>query len=164
MRKTILKVAVLIAILICVYGVWVASRLSGPPKVSITLLGYTNDMTSGITSATFAVSNLNPSAVFVYMPSIEMPAPGKPGGLEFDSLAHGLRWRSVIKAGNSTVFTCPVPTNQTSWRVSFNASLETGPVWVFKDMVNLALTKIYITPVFNKHMPYGVHGDWIEKK
>ncbi|MDB6026836.1 MAG: hypothetical protein JWM68_3059 [Verrucomicrobiales bacterium] len=159
-----LKWAILLLVLVlCSSIVWMGSKPSGPPKISITLLGYTNDNTSGALVARFAVSNLNPAKVLVYRPLSEIPAPGKPGGFEFDKSAPWANWNSTINSDASAIFTCPVPTNRPSWRVSFLAYPDVGPIRTIKTVIAYSLLTIHLDPHYQT-MPYEIRGDWIERK
>lgn len=121
------------------------------PKVSITLVRYTNNVT-GDRLATFAVTNLSASTIMVYHPVVEIPDPTGPAGLAIDQTHRPISWVSMIGRGASSSFTVPLPTNQTPWRIMLDADPDVGFARALQRYVTMRA----------RRMPYNIECDWHE--
>src|ERR1039457_1828140 len=71
----ILTLTVMVIVVLFTLGAWVAFQPPpGRPNISITFLGYTNDV-AGTRLARLAITNLNYSTIFAYNPGIEIQSP-----------------------------------------------------------------------------------------
>ncbi len=113
------------------------------PAVSIKLLGYTNDA-SGTRLAVFGVTNTGGSLIYVYGPHV------------IDQDATLLPIWTVASArlghGAGASFTIRTPTNAAPWMLEVWATTDVG--WL--NGLNRLVTRRA------RHMPYTIHGDWIE--
>jgi hypothetical protein len=155
MRKRILIIAGLFAI-VGIAG-WVAFQcLPREPKLSVTFLGYTNDVT-GTRLATLVVSNLSSFVVrrqAAYW--IELPAPA--GGTN-----RAGRWYSSsndLKARAFEILAVPVPTNQPSWRVLLYIRTDLGPLTEMIDDVEFMMFGFQSR--FPRRRKYELRSDWME--
>jgi hypothetical protein len=175
--NTISKILTLIVIVIAVLfalGAWVAFLPPpGRPNISINFLGYTNDAT-GTRLAKIAVTNLNPTTIFVYEPHIEIQAPTDPRGYEDYFSGVNCSWNSTFDRGASGSFTIPPPTNQSPWRLSFYVYPDRGRGVknTMKRVVSISCLSVGLWPLFARflpldgafRMPYNVEGDWIKNE
>jgi hypothetical protein len=155
-------------VLLAALLVWVKLQPDLKPlnrnNVSPTLLGYTNDA-SGTMLARIAITNLSGLLVYVYQPLIEIPAATEPSGATAyppgQAYYHSdfFRWHSTLDSGASVVFTVPVPTNLSPWRLRFFADPDIGTARAIVRTVG-ALT---FSPAARR-LPYSVRSDWIETK
>lgn len=153
MSKIRISLASLGLILIAVLA-WVA--LLPPlarPNLSLTFLGYTNDIGGGQLAA-FAVTNLSASTVAVYRPMIEIPASNAPAGLAFDHSHRPIRFYSVLGSGASAQFTIPMPTNQLPWKLTLLADPDIG----FGRAVKHFVTRE------GRRMPYEIQTHWFQNR
>lgn len=134
---------------------WVAfqGRPLGRPKLSVKLLGYTNDA-SGAQLAIIAVTNLSASTILVYMPTIIIPAPAEPRGFAYYDSGQRVRWNSKLGRGASGSFIIAPPTNQSPWKLSF---------FVYNDLGTAQLIRRIITASPRQH-PYEIESDLIASK
>lgn len=135
---------------------WVAfQRPPGNPKVSIKLLGYTNDA-SGTQLAMIAVTNLSTFKILVYLPTIQILAPTAPRGFSNYFQGNTNQWQrfhSTLDGGASGSFTIPSPTNLSPWRLSFYVYNDLGVAQVIKRVVT-----------GRRRHPFEIESDWIESE
>ena len=121
MRKTFIIIS---GVLIAVFALWlmlvVGQRRTDWPKLSVTLLGYTNNAT-GSRLATFAVTNLSQSPVIREAGySIQSPGSNLQNGNNISwNLFTGGR-NSRLQPGEAETLLVVTPTNQSSWRILFS--------------------------------------------
>lgn len=167
----VLTLVVMVIVALFALAAWVAFLpLPGRPEVSITLLGYTNDAT-GARLAKIAVTNLNPTSLFVYQPRVEIQSPTDPRGYEDYFSGVPSSWRSLLDRGASGSFTIPPPTNQSPWRLAFYVypNRSRGVKDTLKSVVSISCLSVGLWPMFAKflplggafRMPYNIEGDWI---
>jgi hypothetical protein len=153
-------------------GAWVAFLPPpGRPNISITFLGYTNTAT-GNRLAKIAVTNLNPTTIFVYAPRIEIQAPTVSRGYEDYFTGVNCSWDSMLDKGASGSFTIAPPTNQSPWRLSFYVYPDRGRGVKnsIKGIVSISCLSVGLWPMFAEilpingafRMPYNIEGDWIK--
>lgn len=144
-----------------IWGAWIAFQPPAPaPSVSITFLNYTNDV-SGTHNATVSVVNHDAKSIYAYLPRIEMAVPNKPGGtLPYHQ--NGMSpWHSDIAAHATANLTIPVPTNQTSWRLTLYVypDAESRRARI-RHIVGLSCTSLGLIPHYLQ-LPYSSKSDWI---
>lgn len=160
MRKLKTTLIVVPALILAMVGVLLTWKLlqpaPGPPNVSVTLLGYTNDST-GARLARFAVSNRSVSAVRTAQCQIQIPAAtgwtSQPDGF--------FSGRRVLGAGASETLAVPWPTNQSSWRISMLAYTDAGHIAVSKWEMAAALLRGVLRPTEGV-MRYEIDSDRID--
>jgi hypothetical protein len=144
--RTVLRVFTLIGV---AFLAWVAFQPApGRLNISAKLLGYTNDP-SGARLAMIAVTNLGSSPVYVYRPSILIPAPTEPRGFAYYP-GNQIQWHSELGGGASGSFTIPPPTNQSAWKLSF---------LVYNDLGAAQMIKRFVA---GRHMPSEIESGWID--
>lgn len=156
MSKRTLIIAGLFAIVTGI-AAWVAfQRLPREPELSVTFLGYPNDVTR-TRLATLVVSNLSSFVVRRQAGYwIELPTPT--GGTNQASC-----WFSSGNDLNARAFeivAVPVPTNQPSWRVLLSIRTDLGPVTEMMDAVGFMIFG-FQSP-FPRRKSYEVSSDWME--
>ena len=123
------------------------------PKVSVTLLGYTNDAT-GSRLATFAVTNLSQSPVIREAGYwIQSPGTIPQNGSNHSWNLFSAGRDSRLLPGDSETLLVATPTNQPSWRISLTVSY---PETMAKRVVRETLDWANIP----KHS-FGFRSDWI---
>ena len=175
--NTISKILAFIVIVIVglfTLGAWAAFQPPpGRPNISITFLGYTNAAT-GTRLAKIAVTNLNPTAIFVYQPHISIQALTDPSGYEHYFSGVNCSWSSMLDRGASGSFTIPPPTNQPPWRLSFLVYPDRGRSAknTINGVVGFSCLSVGVWPLFWKYLPLGgtfnhpyyIEGDWIKNE
>lgn len=149
--------------------VWVKSQPPLKPlsshNVSTTLLGYTNDA-SGTRLARIAITNLSGLVVYVNHPVIEIPAATDPAGVTVyppgQEYYHSdyFRWHTLLDRNASIIFTVPVPTNLSPWRLQFEADPDVGNARAVVRIVE-AFPSFRLAA---RRMPYDIESDWIDSK
>jgi hypothetical protein len=138
-------------------GAWVAFLPPpGPPNISITFLGYTNDAT-GTRLARFAITNLNNSTIFAYNPNIEIQSPIEPRDFAnyWPVYNQWQRLHSKLDEGASTNFTIIPPTNQSPWRLTFYVYPDQGRGVknTIKGVVSISCLSVGLWPRFARFLP-----------
>ena len=170
----ILAAIVMVIIAVFTLGAWVAFLPPpGRPNISITFLGYTNDAT-GVRLSLFALTNLNPSTIFVYAPNIEMQSPNDPSDAinYWPGYNQWQQLHSQLDEGASVKFTMIPPTNQSPWRLSCLVYPDRGKSVKnrLKVVVSLSCLSVGVWPLFANFLPmdgafrhpYNIEGDWIK--
>ena len=155
-------------------GAWVAFLPQpGRPDIAITFLGYTND-SSGTRRANIAVTNLNPTTIFIYQPHIEIQAPNDARGYEDYFPGVNCAWKATLASGASDSFTIASPTNSSPWRLSCYVYPDRGRSAknTIKNIVSTSCLSAGLWPLFARflpldgafRMPYAIAGDWIQQE
>jgi len=168
----LLTLIVMVMLALFTLGAWVAF-LPQPqrPNISIAFLGYTNDA-SGARLAKIAVTNLNPTTIFVYQPHLEIQAPADPRNYEDYFSGVNCSWNATLASGASGSFTIPPPTNQLPWRLSFYVYPDRGQSVKnsVKRLVGFSCLSVGLWPMFANILPldgafrhpYDMSGEWIK--
>ena len=175
-RRTnrISRILAFIAILVVVslaLGAWVAFEpVPGPPKISVTFHGYTNDAT-GTRLAKITVTNLNDSRILVAWPSIQIQSPAAPGGYKSYFSGVNSPWSSNLIRGASGSFTIRPPTNPSPWRLSFYVypHHEMSAKNIIRVAASMSCMSVGLWPRYAKYLPFGgamrmpyqIEGNWI---
>ena len=135
-------------------GAWVAF-LPQPsrPHISITFLGYTNDA-AGNALAKIAVTNCNPTTIFVYAPRIELISTNDSRDYEDYFSGTNCSWQATLATGDSGSFTIPPPTNQLPWRLAFYVYPDRGRTIknTLKGVVGISCLSVGLWPLFEKYL------------
>ena len=157
MRKRILIIAGLFAIVTGI-AAWVAFQcLHREPELSVTFLGYTNDVT-GTRFATFVVSNL--SSFVVRRQAAYWIELATPTGVTNQASCCWFSSRNDLNARAFEIVAVPVPTNQPSWRVFLSIRTDLGPVTEMMDTVNFMIFG-FGSPSWQRKS-YELRSDWME--
>jgi hypothetical protein len=114
----------------------------GPPRASVTLLGYTNDA-NGVRLARFAITNLSLSPMYrasryhILIPLRQY--------WESESMGYFSTQR-VLGTSASETLTVPVPTNQPTWRIWIMVYTDPGHTAVSGSGKAAALLRAMLTP------------------
>ena len=133
-----------IALMSCIgiMSFWTMAQ-PGPlrPNISVKLAGYTNSV-EGSKVAVFDVTNLGPASVFVYNPMVV--------GMTYTG-SNFPNWHKLLKSREATRFTITVPTNQSSWKVGF----EADPNVAFLRRHPLFMTRRLPFPIYSETVTNG---------
>ena len=93
-----------------------------------------------------------------------MPEPTAPGGQTNYNVGGNSPWHSVLNGGTSDIFTVPVPTNQSPWRLRLLVYPDFGAARVFlKRVAGLSCLSVGIMPRYVR-LPYDIEGGWIRSE
>ena len=155
MLKTFIIIGgVLVAAFVLLLMLGVGQRRTDWPKVSVTLLGYTNDAT-GSRLATFAVTNLSQSAVirnwgyWIQSPSAN---PQNGSNISWNLFQPG---KTRLLQGEAETLWVVAPTNLPSWRILLTVSY---PEPIAKRIARETFDWANIP----KHS-FGFRSDWIDQ-
>jgi hypothetical protein len=127
MRKIVATILILSTAGMVVFFNSAGRRTSvASPKVTVTFLGYTNSVASGL-QARFAVTNASPGPVIRHV-GYRLQVPAKSPG-RWNVLSRG--WfgnQGDLNSGAGEVLLAPVPTNAPSWRLSLTV-LRNQRLW-----------------------------------
>ena len=157
-------------------GAWVGFLPPpGRPNISITFLGYTNDV-GGARLARLAITNLNHSTIFAYNPSIEVQSPTNSSDVSnyWPGYNQWQRLNSKLDEGASIKFTIIPPTNRSPWRLLFYVYPDRGRSAknTIRGVVGISCLSVGLWPLFWKvlpldgafRMPYNFESDWINNE
>lgn len=133
----------------------VGQRHAEWPKVSVTLLGYTNDA-SGNQLATFAVTNLSQSAVIReagYWIQSPGAIPQNGSNISWNLFTAGKNSR--LLPGDAETLFVVTPTNQSPWRISLSVSYP-------ESMAKRVLRETLDWANIPKHS-FGFRSEWINQ-
>ena len=155
MRKTFIIIgAVLVAAFALLLMLAVGQRRTDWPKVSVTLLGYTNDAT-GSRLARFAVTNLSQSAVirdwgyWIQSPSAN---PQNGSNISWNLFQPG---KTLLLQGEAETLWVVAPTNLASWRISLSVSYP-------ESIAKRIMRETFDWANIPKHS-FGFRSDWIDQ-
>jgi hypothetical protein len=150
---TILAAAILAGIFTCL--VW-AVRISAPPRLSISLLGYTNDA-SGVRFAQVSVTSLNAATVGIYSPFVitnETPSGYQGYGVPPANIA------LVLNGGSSQIFNFRAPPNPSRWRFQIFCDPNVAARQGFRRIA-FALADVIRARGGAQKSTYNFESDWI---
>jgi hypothetical protein len=154
-RKT--EIAFLAAVIlsaIFTFSIW-ALRISAPPRLSITLVGYTNDA-SGVRLAQVSVTNLNTEMVAIYFPIIMVQTAV---GVDAYGL-HPPAPASTLKPGAFEIFTVPETPDQLRWKFKIFCDPQAAARHGIRRIA-LALGDVIHAARGSQSSTYSFESDWI---
>jgi hypothetical protein len=133
-----------------------------PPGVSVVFLGYTND-SSGNKLGRVAITNLNRTVAYVYMPLVSIKSPVAPIVFWVRSGTNVYANPSCawLQPNASQTFLFPVPEQESSWKPIFRVYPDKGPRWVIKGLANVILCRTPFCPSYPTG-PHHAQGNWID--
>jgi hypothetical protein len=157
-RKSVIICVIMILVVGAAVTMFVLGRPSGPPKLSVRFLAFTN--AAGTRLASFVISNDSPWAVTRESGyHIQVPVGRRWSTITNDWFPTGGR---VLRPGQTETLTIAAPVQQPQWRIAFPARRDGSAVTVMATELLIEAQKRGL-PTRYRRVAHSVASDLIQE-